>query len=224
MADHTRDPQPARRHHALVVVVAAVEIRVGHDRLTRDFVEADVLRREPRRAGDDDGVAHALGEVERPLQRLHGADAAAHHRGEALDAQVIRQARLRRHPVLHRHHGKVRAPGLASGRVDGRRAGGAEARTDVIGANDEEAVGVQGLARAHHVVPPADIIRVVRVDAGDVVRGVEGVADQHCVRARGIERAVGLVGDFELGQHRAAREPERFVEACLMRGDDQAGL
>jgi hypothetical protein len=61
VADHARDAQAARRHHALLVVVAAVEIRVGHDRLARHLVEGDVLRRELRRRGDDDRMAHALG-------------------------------------------------------------------------------------------------------------------------------------------------------------------
>ena len=75
-------------------------------------------------------------------------------------------------------------------------------------------VGVERLAGANHVVPPADVVRVARVGAGDVVRGVQGVADEHGVRARGIQRAVGFVGDLELGQHRAALQFERFGEAC----------
>ena len=213
MADHARDAQAARRHHALVVVVAAVEIRIGHDRLARDLVEGDVLRRELRRRGDDDRMAHALRVGERPLQRLHGAQAAAHHRGEALDAELVGEARLRCDPVLDRDHREIRAPGLAGRRVERGRPGRAEARADVVVADDEEAIGVERLAGADHVVPPADVVRVVRVGAGDVVRGVQRVADQHRVRARRIQRAVGFVGDLEFGQHRAARQLERFGEA-----------
>ena len=44
VADHARDAQTARRDDALVVVMAAVEVGVGHDRLASDLVEGDVLR------------------------------------------------------------------------------------------------------------------------------------------------------------------------------------
>ena len=55
---------------------------------------------------------------ERPLQRLHRAQAAAHHRGEALDAEVVGKPRLRGDPVLDRDHREsphpraCRSPGL----------------------------------------------------------------------------------------------------------------
>ena len=62
---------------------------------------------------DDDRMAHALGVGERPLQRLHGAERAADHRGEALDAEAVGEPRLRLDPVLHCHHREVGAPGLA---------------------------------------------------------------------------------------------------------------
>jgi hypothetical protein len=44
--------------------------------------------------------------------------------------------------------------------------------------------------------PPADVVRIAGVTPGDVVRRVERVADQHGVAARGVERAVGLVGEL----------------------------
>ena len=61
MADHARDAQAPRRDHAVLVVVAAVEIGVGHDRLARDFVEGDVLRGQARARGDHDRVAERSG-------------------------------------------------------------------------------------------------------------------------------------------------------------------
>ena len=42
--DHPRDAQAAPRLDPVVVEAAAVEIRVGQDRLPRDLVEGDVLR------------------------------------------------------------------------------------------------------------------------------------------------------------------------------------
>ena len=62
--------------------------------------------------------------------------------------------------------------------------GRAEAAAEVVDADDEEAVGVERLARPDHVVPPADVVGIVGVVAGDVVRRVERVADQHRVAAR----------------------------------------
>jgi hypothetical protein len=168
-------------------------------------------------------VAHALRERKRPLQRLHRAEAPADHRGEALDAEMVCKPRLRCHPVLHRDNREIRAPGFSRRGVDGSGAGRAEARADVVVADDEEAVGVERLAGAYEVVPPADVLGRIRVAAGDVVRGVERVAHQHGVGARRIQRAVGLVGDVELRQHRAALQLERLGEARLLCLDDPDG-
>ena len=73
---------------------------------------------------------------------------------------------------------------------------------------------------AHHVVPPADVLQVVGVLAGDMVRGVQRMAHQHRIRARRIQFAIRLVGDFEFGQHRAALQLEWLGKACFLRRDD----
>jgi hypothetical protein len=57
------------------------------------------------------------------LKAMFCAERFGDHGGELLDAQPVEQPRLRVDPVLHRHHGEVRAPGTASGRVQVRRAG-----------------------------------------------------------------------------------------------------
>ena len=125
--DHAREAQAAARHHAVPVVVAAVEIRVGGDRLARDLVERDVLRRELGRRRDHDRVADAVRVADRPLQRLHRAQAPAHHGGEGGDAQAVGEPRLRVHPVLDRDHGEGGAVGLAGRGV--RRSWGRSCRS-----------------------------------------------------------------------------------------------
>jgi hypothetical protein len=50
------------------------------------------------------------------------------------------------------------------------------------------------------------------VDIGDVLVAGERVADQHRIAARGVERAIGLIGNLERRQIDAGVEPQRLVE------------
>ena len=98
----------------LLVIVPAVEVRVGHDRLARHLVEGDVLRRKLRRAGDDErSGAMRSGYGQRPLQRLHAPSEPPITAAKRSMPRLVGKARLRLDPVFHRHHRKVRAPGLA---------------------------------------------------------------------------------------------------------------
>jgi len=87
-------------------------------------------------------------------------------------------------------------------------------------ADHEEAVGVERLARTHHVVPPADVLRVIRVDARDVMRRIERMTDEHRIAARGVERAIGLDHEVVPGQRRAVLQLQRLVEMQCLRSDD----
>ncbi|MNL61067.1 hypothetical protein D3C87_1849410 [compost metagenome] len=82
---------------------------------------------------------------------------------------------------------------------------GADAAEGVDG-DDEVALGVDGLARPDHRVPPADLL-VARVIAARRVRVAgEEVADEHGVVARRVEAAVGLEAHRDLAQALTASE------------------
>src|SRR5699024_8580584 len=68
-------------------------------------------------------------------------------------------------------------------------------------ADDKETVGVDSLAGADHVVPPADVFRIIRADSSDMVGRVQGMADEYGIAGGFIQRAVGLHGQLILRQH-----------------------
>ena len=59
---------------------------------------------------------------------------------------------------------------------------------EIVHADDEEAIGVDRLPGTDHVVPPAFAVGSLGVDAGDVVRRIERMADENRVGLRGVER------------------------------------
>src|SRR5581483_5335685 len=61
------------------------------------------------------------------------------------------------------------------------------------------------------------------VVAGDVVRGVQRVADEHGVRALLVQLAIGLVGDLVRRQLGAAFQSQRLGEARLLRRNGTDG-
>ena len=90
--------------------------------------------------------------------------------------------------------------------------GAAEAASEVVDADDEEAVGVERLAGADHVVPPADVLGIVGVIARHVMRRVERMAHEHRVGGVGVQRPVGLVCDVVARQPLPAGELQRLCE------------
>ncbi len=213
MPDHARHRQAAPRHGVLGVIIAAVEIRIGDDGAARHLVKADILSRQARRAGDDHAIGYPIRQGDGPAERLHAAQRSAHHRRETVDSKMIRDPRLRAHPVLDGQHRESGAPGLAGFWIDAGRTGRAEAGAQVIDADHEEDIGVHGLARAHHVVPPAHVAGVVRRLSRHVVRRIQRVADQDRVAALGIERAVGFDRQFIGGQRLAALQGQGLIES-----------
>jgi hypothetical protein len=172
-----------------------------------------------RRCRDRDAMAQPLGKAERPAQRLHAAKAAAQHCRELPDAEGVEQARLRIDPVFNGDDRKIGAVWLAGRRVRLHGAGRPEARPGVVDADHEEAVGVERLARADEVVPPAFALGLSGVGAGHMVARVQRVAHQHRIAAVGVQRAVGLERERVVAQLRAAAQGERCREVKELRLD-----
>ena len=96
--------------------------------------------------------------------------------------------------------------------------GGAAAAAQHVGADDEVLVGVEGLAGADHVVPPAGLAVFV-ADAGGVRVARKGVQHQDGVGLGRVQLAVGLVGDLHRRNHDAAVEGQG-IETGTLRFDD----
>ncbi len=208
MPRHAGDREAVARPAARRVVVAAVELRVAHDRLARDLGERDVLRREPRARAREHRGAELAGRVERPLQRLHAAERAADRAAQPLDAEVPAERPVHRHEILHRD--RREAQPVRACRSRGRASSGPvvplqpPSRFDEITKQRSVSIGLPGPIIVSHQpgrVPGPDACRV-RV-AGQRVADVDGV------RALGVERAVRLVGDLDRRERRARCEHQR---------------
>ncbi len=127
VADHARDAQTAPRHHAVRVVVAAVEVRVGHDRPPRDFVERDVLRRQVRRARDHYGMPRRAPDTAATSTAPACRPGCRPSPPQTVDAEPVEQPRLRIDPVFDRDHRKIAR--RRRGRCPGRRASGRSSRS-----------------------------------------------------------------------------------------------
>ena len=79
----------------------------------------------------------------------------------------------------------------------GKRTGRPVAAAQDVGTDDKEFVGINRLARADVEIPPAGTPGL-RVEAGDMGRARQGVADENGVVAAGGEFAQGLIGDLDL--------------------------
>src|SRR5437660_1488820 len=75
--------------------------------------ERDVLGGQIRRGGDHQRMTDAMGMTRRPGERLHAAQAPAHHRRPAPDAEPIGETRLRIDPILDGHQREIGAIGAA---------------------------------------------------------------------------------------------------------------
>ena len=178
MSDHPRKAQPSIRVLVVLKVTTLVEVLVAGNGLTRNFVKRDVLCRQLSRRGDGNTGAHAVGIINRPLQRLHAAQAAADHGGKNIDTQMVRKGGLGIHPVFYDNVGKVWPIGLARARVDTAWTSTAMAPTQVVHAHDKKGIRVDGLAGANTGIPPARFCVVLLMQSSRMVMTGKGVTDQ----------------------------------------------
>ena len=210
MGGHARHGQALLGPHPRRLVGPAAPVRVGHDGRPAHLVEGDVLGRMTGRPGDADRREDPLGIVRRPLKGLHPTHGGADDGEQGLDPQGLHQHGLGPDHVGDGDHREGQAPGRAGRRIAGAGARRAHAAAQDIGADDEEAIGVQGQAAPHHPGPPARLARH-RVGGGQVLVAGQGVHHQDGVRPVGVEPAIGAVGHLEGRQGRARIQPERPV-------------
>ncbi len=218
VADHPRDAHARVRRAAGAVVVAAQPVGIGDDGVTRDRVPGDTLRLQRMRTRDRHDRLHFVRIGDGPLERLHATERAARDRRQLVDAELGEKCALGAHHVGdgdHREVGSVRPSRL---RVVGRRAGRAAAAADEIRRDDEEAIGVEGLARPDHAVPPAETLAAAAVTllgtepvprpfadglcrhAGGVGVTAQGMTHENDVVARRRQLSIRFVGDAYGGQ------------------------
>ena len=211
---HACHGEAAGRYDSVLLVASAVPIRVGEDGLAPDLMESDVLRRVQRCGGDHGGGADAPGIGRGPLKDLHPAHAAADDAEQALDAEMLDEAGLGADHVADRDRGELGSPGLTArrlARLEGLRPARSHAAAEDVRADNEVAVRVDGTPGAHDALPPPGAARD-RVRSRDILIPGQGVADEDGVASAGIEAAVGLISDSELGKALAGLEQKSVRE------------
>ena len=78
VTNHARNAQAALGHHAVLVKVAAMKIRIGHDGAACHLVEGDVFSGEVGGACHHHRMCHTGGVTQGPRQSLHATQTAAH--------------------------------------------------------------------------------------------------------------------------------------------------
>ena len=175
-------------------VVAAGPARVGPDRRLLRRLGADLVGGGDGARGQEEQRGDAVGHRHGPLQRPHAAHRAADDARPAADPEGVGQRRLDADLVADGHLGEAGPPAaVVRGRGGGPRRPLAAAQH--VGADDEEAVGVQRAARADQPVPPAPGRVPGPGRADDVAVAGERVLDEDGVAAVLVERPPRLERD-----------------------------
>ena len=161
MPEHPRKRETRLRELTGAVILPAVEMRVGLDRVAAHDIERDGLSRDPRRPGNDDRGFDLIGVARGPAEGLVGAKRATDDGAKAFDAEQVDEALLHVDHIFDGHQGEVAAVGNPGGGIDRRGPGGSPAATEHVGTDDEKSVGVEGLARADEPFPPTRFVALV---------------------------------------------------------------
>jgi len=206
---------------AFVVVASLVPVWIEADGLALQRANGDRERLRLWRRIDAQMRARRTRVQDHVGERAHAAHRAADEASQFGDPEAADGFVRRIGDVFQRELGKGQAVGGARIRIDRRGAGGALVAAERVDADDEIAVGVEGLAGADHVVPPARR-RILGVGRGVGARRKAG-EDQHRVAAVAVQRAPGFVRDACAMQFAAAfhaeRRGERVVAACVAHGN-----
>ena len=208
VADHSRDGQAYLRPVFLLVVLAAVVMRIAPNRVASDDVEGQRLIRQARRCGQRNHAPNAFRQLCRPGQCLVAANRSTHHRQQAVDSQMIEKPSLHVDHVADGDGGEIAAVRLAGRRMNAARTRGAAAAAEQIGADHEIAVGIDRLARSDNDIPPTGIIFFVV--PGDVRIAANGVANEHGIVPRRVQLAIRLVSHCHARQLAPQFEFQRF--------------
>ena len=200
-------------------VMSAPEIRVTLDAGARDGVKGDRHGRLAQAGGEHGDPADLGGIIGAPKERLHAAHRAADDGMEAGDAEVTDHEALGPDDVAQRDLREEAAVGTARTGVGRERTGRALAAADAVHADDEETVGIDGLAGTDETIPPARLTVVGGIAAGDVMVAAQGVRDEDRVRLVRQQRAVGLVAQGQAGQFTAELQRERLRGSAILPGD-----
>jgi hypothetical protein len=137
--------------------------------------------------------------IQAPLQHLHATKGASHSRMHMLNPQMGEQRTVHGDEVTDGEQRKIQPPRLAGGRIDRTWPGGSLTSTEQVAAHHVPPVGVDGLARTDHGVPPAKWA-VRGWPAGRV--GVPGqcMADVYGIVTSTVELPIRLIGHIHLGE------------------------
>ncbi len=191
------------------------EGRVGRDRGDLLEVVDHLQRGDPEPGGHRDDQADAVGMAGGQREGHQPPGRPSHGRVEPPDTEVVEQSQVGLDHVAEADRREARAIGPPGGGVGRRRPARSVAATQVVGADHEPPIGVDGPPRADQPVPPAEVHLLgppgsepghVPVDAGGVLAPAQGVEQQDGVGAVGVEGAVRLVGQRHLVERPSSRQ------------------
>lgn len=191
-----------------VVIPTVAPFGVLDDCESFNCTPSDLHRTGGRNRRDRHQRPHEVGVHRAPFEHLHTAHRSADDRQPGVDPQFGHEEPLGTDDVAHRDLREGWAVGLGGVGVDTGRSSGSLTAAQYVGADDEVAIGVEGLPRADQVVPPTVALVPWLETTGGVRIAGECVAYQNRIGMVGRQRAPGLVCDLDFVEVPATLEDE----------------